>query len=330
MTRIALSLALVLVLVAIPGCQQDFYAQKVLTHDTTPGRVQENLVGTGEQLQKQGRISSHVAVAMPDGASIDAWILKARAAKGGVAPTAKGTVLILHGLAESKGTYPYLGAAQRLSQRGFDVVLLDLRAHGRSGGKYVTYGGREKYDVMAVMDQLCSKGDVSAPIYVFGVTLGGATAIQYAAIDPRVKGVIAVAPYKDARSMMRWQLALLAPTMSSEEFGKVVANAGKLGDFAPEDASCVEAVKKLKCPLVLYHGMLDLSVSLENSQAIYDAAHEPKRLVVVTPGPEQVAMAMVLEDWIADRVSELAAGKLPGAAAPQPATQTAEQPIPLK
>jgi len=34
---------------------------------------------------------------------------------------------------------------------------------------------------------------------------------------------------------------------------------------------------------------------------------------VLTPGPEEAALAMILEDWIAQRIDEIAAGKIPAA-----------------
>ena len=90
-----------------------------------------------------------------------------------------------------------------------------------------------------------------------------------------------------------------------------------MGGFDPADASAVLAAKKLTCPLLLVHGLLDLSVPIEQTQAIYDAAAGPRKLMVVTPGPEEAALVLVLEDWIAQRIDELATGKVPGMTAPK-------------
>jgi fermentation-respiration switch protein FrsA (DUF1100 family) len=51
--------------------------------------------------------------------------------------------------------------------------------------------------------------------------------------------------------------------------------------------------------------MIDLTVPPEHSDAIYQAAGGPKKIIRVTPGPEQLAMFAVMEDWIADRMDEL-------------------------
>jgi pimeloyl-ACP methyl ester carboxylesterase len=303
MKRTVASVALLGMLVLGLGCQQDHYARQLIHPDTHPGKIREELTGTGQQLVDQKRISLHRMIEMDDGTNIDVWAIEAGGAKD-PADESRGTVVVLHGVAESKATY--LGVGQRLANRGFDVVLPDLRMHGRSGGEAVTYGAKEKHDVKAVMDDLLGDGLVSEPVYAFGTSLGAATAIQYAAIDDRVAGVMAVTPYKDADSMMRRHLAFIAPTMSQQDVAKVIDRAAEMGTFDPQQASTIDAAAQLDCPLLLVHGLIDISVPVEHSQAIHEAANEPKELRIFTPGPEQMVLIARWEDWIAERIDELA------------------------
>jgi len=122
--------------------------------------------------------------------------------------------------------------------------------------------------------------------------------------------VVAIAPYKDYRSMAR----LGARLVNDADFQKVVEAAGKMGEFNPDEASAVEAAKKLTCPLLVIHGLLDVSVPLDHGKAIYDAAGGPKKLLVV--GIEQPVLPAIYEDWIADQIDSLARKGLP----PTPAT----------
>jgi hypothetical protein len=301
------------VLVLCAGCQTDDYARRIIAPETTGGRTWMSVAGSGDQLVQQKRIDMCRRIPAPDKTEIDVWVLKAQG-------TSRGTVVILHGLGESKGMHPYFGAAQRLQQRGYDVVLADLRAHGRSDGKYVTYGAMEKNDVKAVVDALLKEGAVDERIYVFGATLGGTVAIQYAAIDPRCRGVLALTPYKGIAGARVW----MPVWMNDQDFQKVLTRAGEIGEFNPAEASCVEAARKLKCPLVLVHGLIDLVVPFENSQAIFDAANEPKKLLAVTPGLERAALLTFFEDWIAEKMDLLVQGKIlqmatTGAATTEPA-----------
>lgn len=295
------------------GCQ-DYYANRLLTQDTASGKLREKFVPSGERLRKAGEIDVYGTIPGADGTSIDVWVVNSKAP----AAAHKGTAVILHGMNETKADFPYFGAAKPLARMGYDVVLMDLRAHGRSGGKYITYGAKEKHDVQAVMDALVQNRQVAEPFYVFGANLGGAVAIQYAAIDPRVKGVVALSPYRDFAGFAAWQLHFLNPVMQPRDALREITDAAKLGDFDPAGASTLEAAKKLTCPLLVVHGLLNLSTPLEHAQAIIKAASGPKQLIVLTPGPEEAALALVLEDWIAKRINEVAVGKLPSAAATQP------------
>jgi alpha-beta hydrolase superfamily lysophospholipase len=222
--------------------------------------------------------------------------------------------VLLHGLGEGKANY--LGVAKRLSAKGMNVVLIDLRGHGCSSDKYTTYGAKEKDDVKAVLDEVDKKGLKIGDVFVFGTTLGGCVAFQYAAIDPRCKGVMAIAPYRDATTVARRIAFVLAPTMSEADFRQALAEGAKMADFDPASASAVDAAKKLTCPVLVVNALLDVTVQIDWSQAVYDAAGGPKRFIVVTPGPEQLALVMIWEDWIADRMADLAHGKLDGYKSP--------------
>ena len=295
------------------GCQ-DYYANKLLTQDTATGNLREKFVRTSEEMRKARDIDAYATIPGADKTPIDVWVLNSKAGQA----AHKGTAIILHGMNDTKADFPYFHAAKPLTRLGYDVVLIDLRAHGRSGGKYITFGAKEKHDVQAVMDALLQNNQVAQPLYVFGANLGGSVAIQYAAIDNRVKGVVALSPYRDFTSLAIWQMHFLNPVMQPKDVLTKIADAATLGDFEPADASTLEAAKKLTCPLLLVHGLLNLSTPLDHAYAIIKAANGPKQLVVLTPGPEEAALALVLEDWIAKRIDEVATGKI---SSTNPATQ---------
>lgn len=305
MKRHFLFLLGVLAVLAGSGCSletnRDYYAKLMLASDCGP--LIRALAGTGPKLKAQGRIDQYGVITTAKGLPLDYWLIYAKTGGGAAARTSLPTVVMLHGLTESKANY--LAPGELIAKKGYNVVLIDLRAHGKSGGEYVGYGVTDAQDVKYVLDRLIRDGEVSESLYVFGVTWGGAAGIHYAAVEPRVRGVLAMAPYKDAATIGRRRLMLHAPTMSEALYEEVLARAGVMGEFDPVEASTVKAAAKLRCPLRLVHGLLDWGVPLDHSQAIYDAAGEPKEFTRVAPGPEQLALALVWNQWVADQMDKM-------------------------
>jgi len=253
-----------------------------------------------------GRIDLIRRVKAADGVHIDVWVISSRRFAASEAQTqpanrqriARGTVVQLPPLLTCKTWFLNLG--ELLTGHGWDVVLIDHRAHGWSEGKYVTWGAKEKHDVKAVVDELVGEKAVHADVYAVGASMGGAVAIQYAAIDPRCKGVLAIAPPAGARQIGRRILLML----SEDDYEAALKRAGEIAGFDPADADTVAAAGQLKCPLLLVHGLLDWAVPYEHSEEIFAAARQPKKFM------PQILYGHALEvwrnEWVADRIEDLA------------------------
>ncbi len=283
MKRISLLGWLVLIPLASAGCdaQTDQEARLLVVPVQWVGKTMEFCAGPRERLLKSERIDVHHRVKTADGVEIDVWVIKSRlydeAAKNKGSlfegKITRGTVVMLHPLMVGKTWF--LGMGQKLADRGWDVVLMDLRGHGYSQGQYVTWGVKEKRDVKAVMDELIRTQPISEEIYACGSSTGGSVAIQYAAIDPRCKGVIALAPPAGAIDVFRRLLCLLPES----RFEAALKRAGQVADFDPAEASAVAAAGELSCPLILIHGSWDLLVPFRHSEQIADATSAPKKVI---------------------------------------------------
>jgi len=283
------------------GCGPQQYAEQFIHPRTTPGKVHLQLKGTGEQMVQAGRIDQHRRLAGADGVEIDVWVIEAK-------PTAAGgdgraTVLILHDRGQSKATYPCPGLAERLAKKGYDVVLPDLRYHGRSDGERFTYGVKEKQDLRAVLDALIAEKTVHPNVYAFGSQFGGMVAVQYAAFDPHCRGAVVLDPRLSLRQAARRELALL----SAEEFEKVMQAVAQQGQFDPQQASAVRAAAELKVPLLVL-GLRALRMN--DYQTLVDMAAGPKELYTPALG-EHGAVVALHEDWLADKVQQFIDQGLP-------------------
>jgi pimeloyl-ACP methyl ester carboxylesterase len=73
--------------------------------------------------------------------------------------------------------------ATHFLRRGYDVVTLDFRGHGDSGGGYA-FGLSEHGDFLAVIDELVGAGRLYPRFSVLGLSMGGSIAAQALATRP--------------------------------------------------------------------------------------------------------------------------------------------------
>ena len=92
------------------------------------------------------------------------------------AGSARAAVYVLHGVAEHSGRYEHVGAA--LAGRGFEVVAVDHRGHGRSGGRRGHVDRWSQY-LDDVEDQMAEIRGLGLPVVMLGHSLGGLMALSY-------------------------------------------------------------------------------------------------------------------------------------------------------
>ena len=105
-------------------------------------------------------------------------------------------VIILHGYTDAK--VGGIAWAPVFRELGFNVLAIDLRAHGESQGRYTTAGFCERYDVNQVIDQLkASQVAKTRRIVLFGASLGAAVAAAAAMTRNDLAAVVMESPYVD-------------------------------------------------------------------------------------------------------------------------------------
>jgi fermentation-respiration switch protein FrsA (DUF1100 family) len=166
-----------------------------------PGRVPGVTANLGTELAGAETVRFDAS----DGTEISAWYLEGEAG-------APAVILVPD---DRQGKAALLDLAIVLEQAGFHALVLDLRAHGESGGTVATLGVAEKRDVLGAVDWLSRREEVaSGRIGAFGVG-AGAHAIVLAAVDRRSLGALVLdGLYPDAS----WPLE--ARVFEGWEFGR--------------------------------------------------------------------------------------------------------------
>jgi pimeloyl-ACP methyl ester carboxylesterase len=206
-------------------------------------------------------------VFVSDGLTLRGWRFRTPALRR------RGLIVYLHGSADNRESG--LGLAHRFVPQGFDVVAYDSRAHGNSDGNACTYGFYEKRDLSRALDSMGADSAI-----LFGTSLGGAVALQAAADDPRVVGVIAQSSFVDLETVVRQRAPFIA---TRSEVDAALRIAEERGRFRIVEVSPRLAAARLHIPVLLIHGERDRETPRSHSQAIFATLAGPKELLLV-PG----------------------------------------------
>lgn len=165
---------------------------------------------------------------------------------------------------------------------GYELVLVDQRACGKSGGLWIGFGVLECHDCKAWIEYLNQNYGI-LPTFLSGVSMGCATVLMATGLElpPNVCGIIAdcgfTSPKEIIAHVMKRKIHLpvhfLMPMLSL--FSKIFAGY-YFGEY-----STVDAMKKNKIPVVFIHGKEDHFVPMEMTIQNYEACIAEKKLLLV-------------------------------------------------
>ena len=178
----------------------------------------------------------------------------------------------------------FCGGSDLILSLGYNLLMIDQRAHGRSEGKTITFGIQERKDLAAWVQYAADRFGADTPIFLFGVSMGAATVLMSADLKlaGNVRGIVADCPYAvasdiivDVGRKMRFPEAFTRP------FGWFAARI--YGRFDLHETDAVRAVKGTNIPILIIHGEADTFVPSSMSAQVQLA--NPKMVRRVTfPG----------------------------------------------
>ena len=190
--------------------------------------------------------------------------------------------VICHGYtANAKCMSPF---GERYARMGYNVLLVDARAHGKSEGKYIGMGWHERKDLLLWLAEL-SKRDPGAPIILHGISMGGATVMMCAGEDglqDNVKAIIEDCGYssiwQEFSNLFRTNYHLPTfPVLYIASLWNRIFN----GYWLRKDDTIAQLVARSSTPILFIHGDSDRLVPVWMMEEMYRAAQcEKERLVI--------------------------------------------------
>ncbi|MEJ2619378.1 MAG: alpha/beta hydrolase [Candidatus Thiodiazotropha sp.] len=188
----------------------------------------------------------------------------------------KATILLLHGIRGSR--LSMLERARWLYANGYSILMIDFQAHGESPGEYITIGYLEKYDVKAAVG-FARNLHPNESLGVLGVSLGGASAVLASPLDVEAVILESVYPNIDNAIYNRVSAKLGMFSMIPAEL-LLIQLEPRLG-IPPSQLRPIDNINRINSPVLLISGAEDRHTTVEETQAIFDAALQPKQLLIV-------------------------------------------------
>lgn len=160
----------------------------------------------------------------------------------------------------------FAGGSELSFHLGHNLLLVDERAHGKSQGRTITFGIKERLDVLSWVDYAVERFGADTKIILYGVSMGAATVLMASGLSlpDNVKGIIADCPFScpldiilhvgKSNPLPQW---LIKPF--------VILGAKIYGGFDLMETDAFKSVKNARVPILIIHGEDDGFVPSEMS-----------------------------------------------------------------
>ena len=176
-------------------------------------------------------------------------------------------VIMFHGY---RGTAirDFSGGAKLMIDSGYNVILVDERAHGQSKGHNITFGNREKKDVLSWIEYSKKEFGLDKELVLVGISMGAATILFASQYIPGSIKVICDCPYTSEREIisqtikkMKLSVKFFYPlvNLSSIIFSRASLNKD----------NAFNSLKETKHKYLIIHGDKDTIVPYQFTEKLY-------------------------------------------------------------
>lgn len=183
-----------------------------------------------------------------------------------------------HGVAAWDG-YGFFKICKR---NGINLLMIDERAHGKSQGSVITFGIKERYDCKLWTDYAVERFGKNTDIILAGVSMGAASVLMSSelGLPENVRAIVADCGYSEPAAIIKETIRnMKLPVMPV--YWLVNLGARLFGQFDLEETTVLEAVSKLKIPVLFIHGKQDSVVPLSMNDALYESCTGRKERVLI-------------------------------------------------
>lgn len=220
-------------------------------------------------------------------------------------PEPKRAILCVHGY-HGSAERDFSGAMADFYAAGSSLLLIDQRAHGKSEGKYTTFGVMERRDAQRWAEYLEGRTGGGMPIIMDGISMGAATVLMAGEMQlpQTVSGAIADCGYTTPVEELRHVVTnmLHASTFPALFLVRIMARC--IGRFSLSASSARKGAAAWTRPVLFVHGLADTFVPSWMSEENFKACKGPKDIYLVE-GAEHGLSYLVDKEGVSEKLSHL-------------------------
>lgn len=172
---------------------------------------------------------------------------------------------------------------------GYNVIAMDSRHHGESGGNDISYGYYERYDLKKVVNYIKDTYGEDICIGIHGVSMGAGITLMYAgSVEDGADFYIVDCPYSDFYKEASYRLQYdfkYAPKFSRKFIVDIGDMAIRLrSGFSLKEVRPIDHIHKISSPVMFINTKEDKYIPPEMSQELYDMKEDKKHIYWVETG----------------------------------------------
>lgn len=280
--KIGLLILIILAVLLFGGIT--YFTNNILS-DMSNTRVETS----SDLIDEYSLLIDNVNVKTSDGLDINAWHFSRE--------NPKAIAIVIHGM-HGQSAASLLNFGKFFYDNNFASFCLDLRAHGRSDGNQIGFGYTETKDVKALIDWI-SRQEIyeNKDILLYGISMGGATAINSAAKFPTIDMVISVSSFASYEETF-------LDYMRKDGIPEIIVQAFKPSirlllalkyDTNPMSAAPINTIENVEQPVFLIHGNKDEQILVKQANKLKESAGNNAKLWIVADKKHMVVTDILKE-----------------------------------
>lgn len=190
--------------------------------------------------------------------------------------------IMFHGY-RSRADVDFCGGLKTALTLGYNVLLVDQRAHGKSQGNCITFGINERFDCLIWANYIAKTFGKKIKCVLYGMSMGAATVLMSADLNlpENVAAIVADCGYSSPADIIK--KVIKDKHLPRFPCYSLVRLGGKIfGKFDLQSAGAKQSMQKCTKPVLFIHGAADSFVPCDMSRENYaNCISADKKLLIV-------------------------------------------------